>query len=85
MLVTSVTAEVAETSSRECLANEFVVGRSPAPVGVEVAPGAHLGSWSGLTIRMRNRPLSQDACNNIRLTSWYAVSVSRPAITTTRR
>jgi len=71
--VSSLTAEVTNTSRPGCPAEDFVIGGSPALVDTAVAPGNDQGSWSGLTIWMRNRPVDQDLCKNSRVTIRYTV------------
>jgi len=66
-----VTAAVTETDRPGCSADDFVIAGSPAPVEAQITPGLHQGSWSGLTIRLRDRPANQDACKNTHVTIEY--------------
>jgi len=67
-----VTAAVTGTDRPGCSADDFIIAGSPAPVGAQIAPGLDQGSWSGLTIRLRNRPVNQDACKNTHVTIEYS-------------
>jgi hypothetical protein len=70
--VSSVAAAITGTDRPGCSADDFVITGSPARIDAEIAPGAVQGSWSGLTIRMRDRPVNQDACQNTHLTIEYS-------------
>lgn len=71
--VGSVAATVVGTNITGCNATNYTIGGS-APVGVEVASGSGVGSWSGLTIAFNNKPgtnqnICQGAIVNIAYTS----------------
>lgn len=72
--VRSVAAVITATSRPSCSIEEFVIGGSPARVDAQIAPGVDRGSWSGLTVRLRNRPVNQDACKNTRVTIEYSAN-----------
>jgi len=67
-----VTATVTGTDRPGCSPDDFVIAGSSAPVEAQIAPGLNQGSWSGLTIRLRNRPVNQDACKNTHVTIEYS-------------
>jgi hypothetical protein len=70
--VGSVTAVVASVSGT-CLPGDFVVGGS-APVNAEVASGLGVGSWTGLTIRLTDTALDQNACKGATVNLTYSAS-----------
>ena len=62
--VTAVTATVTGTDKVGCTASDYTIAGT-APVGLQVASGNGVGSWSGLTIQFNNKAgTNQDACKN---------------------
>ncbi len=70
VFVTGVTAAVhpfsaqADGSKPACTAADFVIAGS-ASVGSEISSGLGVGSWSGLTIAMKDGSANQDNCKNV--------------------
>jgi hypothetical protein len=71
VFVTSVTAVVDPTFNSQtdgtkpaCTAADFVIAGA-APVNAQIASGAGVGAWGGLTIQMVNAPTNQDNCKNV--------------------
>ncbi len=63
--VSTLTATVTGTSAgAACAANNFLVAGSPAVVNATVPSGNGVGSWSGITVRMLETGVNQDACKN---------------------
>lgn len=56
-----------------CTAADYTLGGT-ATVGVEVASGTNVGSWSGLTIAMNDTASNQDACKNAVIHLTYSSS-----------
>jgi hypothetical protein len=53
-----------------CLAADYVLGGT-APVNADVAPGSPSGAWSGLTVRLNESGINQDACKGATITIAY--------------
>lgn len=70
--IDSVTASVAGTTRPGCSPEDFVIQGSPAKVGTRVDAGRGKGSWAGITIRLENRAVNQDACKNARVLISYS-------------
>ena len=78
--VTSVTAVVdpafnshADVTKPACTPADFVIGGA-APVGAQIAPGAGVGAWGGLTLSMVNSPTNQDNCKNVTVPILYTAN-----------
>ena len=70
--VTSVSAAVTGTDKAGCTASDYTIAGSPATVGVQIASGSGVGSWSGITIAFNNKPsTNQDACKGATVTIAY--------------
>lgn len=59
------------TDKAGCTAADFSTGGS-APVDASVPSGNHVGSWSGLTVAMKDTGVNQDACKVATVTIAYA-------------
>lgn len=71
--IAAVTATVAGTDKTGCTATDYTIAGT-ATVGVEVASGTAVGSWSGLTIKFNNKGTNQDACKGAVVTITYSAS-----------
>ena len=56
-----------------CTASDFVISGA-ATVNAQIASGAGVGSWSGLTIAMTNAATNQDNCKGVAAPIQYAAS-----------
>ena len=63
----------ADGTKPACSASDFVIGGA-ASVNAQIAPGAGVGSWSGLTISMTNAGTNQDNCKNVVAPLLYTAS-----------
>jgi hypothetical protein len=74
--ITQIAATV--TGVTGCDATNFSIGGSPTTTiggGGIIAGGNGVGSWSGLTIQMVDKPaVNQDACKNVSVTVAYTAS-----------
>lgn len=69
--VGSVSATVTGTDQVGCFADDYVIAGA-APVNAEVASGAGVGSWTGLTIAFNNKPaVDQNPCKGANVTIAY--------------
>ena len=76
--VSSVTASVhaftahADLTKPDCTAADFQIGGTSG--ATVVAPGANVGSWTGLTVRMLDNSANQDNCKNVTIAIDYAAN-----------
>lgn len=71
--VGSVTAVVASTDKPLCDVSNYQINGT-APVNSEIPSGNGVGSWSGLTIKMLDTAVNQDACKNAVVSIAYSSS-----------
>ncbi len=71
--VASVTAVVSGTNQAGCTATDYTIAGT-ATVGAQIASGAGVGSWSGLTIQFNNKATNQDVCKNAQVTISYTAN-----------
>ena len=71
--VASVTAVVSGTNQAGCTATDYTIAGT-ATVGAQIASGASVGSWSGLTIQFNNKATNQDVCKNAQVTISYTAN-----------
>lgn len=79
--LTSITNGTSDGSKPACTIADFVIEGTGTITGDTVPNGTGVGSWSGLTVRMVNKPLSggalnnQDNCKNATVNISYAASL----------
>ena len=73
VFISTVKVTKVETSDANCLAADFTIGGA-ANVNAEIAAGTGVGAWNGLTIKLENTGVSQDACKNATVTLTYAAA-----------
>jgi hypothetical protein len=60
--VTGVTGAGTDSSKPDCTTADFVIGGSTGPIVVPAHAAGHVGSWSGLTIKLADGAANQDNC-----------------------
>ena len=63
----------ADVTKPPCTAADFVIAGA-APVATQIASGANVGSWSGLTLQMINAATNQDNCKNVTVPILYTAN-----------
>jgi hypothetical protein len=75
VLVSSVAASVIGTSAGgACDATNFATTGSPTTVNASVAAGNGVGAWSGMTLKMLETGVNEDACKNVTVNIAYTAS-----------
>jgi hypothetical protein len=54
----------ADNTKPPCTGDDFTLTQ-PDPTNAEIASGAHVGSWSGATILLKDTGSNQDNCKNV--------------------
>ena len=75
VLVSTVAATVTGTSAgAACDASNFAVTGSPTTVNASIPSGSGVGAWSGMTLKMLETGVNQDACKSVTVNISYTAS-----------